>query len=185
MNEPLSGTNVLLSKTDTTASYVTALEPEVGYDTSNSVIYSTNSIYPTGGVSTISIGDSGRNYESLPQLTGSSRSGAGATAVATISGVLSGVAVTNKGSGYDPNSLPTGVVTLPDFVDLTLTNVLGSGSFAVNEIVISQSVQGSQTARGRVISWNPLTSTLRVQPLQNTRNGAANKGLYYVYYLIC
>ena len=176
MNEPLSGTNVLLSKTDTTASYVTALEPEVGYDTSNSVTYSTNSIYPTGGVSTISIGDSGRNYESLPQLTGSSRSGAGATAVATIAGALSGVAVTNKGSGYDPNSLPTGVVTLPDFVDLTLTNVLGSGSFAVNEIVISQSVQGSQTARGRVLNWNPLTSTLRIQPLQNARNGAANKG---------
>ena len=176
MNEPLSGTNVLVSKTDTTASYVTALEPEVGYDSSNSVTYSTNSIYPTGGVSSISIGDSGRNYQSLPQLTGSSRSGAGATAVATISGVLSGVAVTNKGSGYDPNSLPTGVVTLPDFVDLTLSNVLGSGSFAVNEIVISQSVQGSQTARGRVLNWNPLTSTLRIQPLQNSRNGAANKG---------
>ena len=176
INEPLSGTNVLVSKTDNTASYVTALEPEVGYDSSHSVIYNTNSIYPTGGVSTISIGDSGRNYESLPQLTGSSRSGAGATAVATISGVLSGVAVTNKGSGYDPNSLPTGVVTLPDFVDLTLSNVLGSGSFAVNEIVISQSVQGTQTARGKVLDWNPLTSILRIQPLQNTRNGSANKG---------
>ena len=176
MNEPLSGTNVLTSKTDFTVSYVTALEPEVGYNSSNSVIYSTNSIYPTGGVSTISIGDSGRNYESLPQLTGSSRAGAGATAVATISGVLSGVSIVNKGSGYNANSLPTGVCTLPDFVDLTLTNVLGSGSFAVNEIVISQDVQGTQTARGRVISWEPQASTLRVEPLQNTRNGAANKG---------
>ena len=59
---------------------------------------------------------------------------------------------------------------------MTLTNVLGSGSFAVNEIVISQDVQGTQTARGRVISWEPQASTLRVEPLQNTRNGAANKG---------
>ena len=176
INEPLSGTNVLLSKTDTTASYVTALEPETNYTTANSIIYSTNSIYPTGGVSTISVGDSGRNYQSLPQLTGSSRSGAGATAVATISGVLSGVTVTNKGSGYNSNSLPTGVCTLPDFVDLTLTNVLGSGSFAVNEIIISQEVQGSQTARGRVLNWDPQTSTVRIQPLQNARTGAANKG---------
>ena len=176
MNEPLAGTNILLSKTDTTASYATALEPEVNYDASNTITYSTNSIYPTGGVSTISIGDSGRNYESLPQLSGSTRAGAGATAVATISGVLSGVSVTNKGSGYNPASLPTGVVTLPDFVDLTLTNVLGSGSFAVNEIIISQSAQGTQTARGKVISWDPLSSTLRIQPLQNGRTGAANKG---------
>ena len=176
INEPLSGTNVLTSKTDTTASYVTALEPETNYTTANSIIYSTNSIYPTGGVSTISVGDAGRNYQSLPQLTGSSRSGAGATAVATISGVLSGVTVTNKGSGYNSNSLPTGVCTLPDFVDLTLTNVLGSGSFAVNEIIISQEVQGSQTARGRVLSWDPQTSTVRIQPLQNARTGAANKG---------
>ena len=120
-----------------------------------------------------SIGDSGRNYQSLPQLSGSTRSGAGATAVATISGVLSGVSVTNKGSGYDPSSLPTGVVTLPDFVDLTLTNVLGSGSFAVNEIIISQNAQGTQTARGKVLNWDPLTSTLRIQPLQNGRTGAA------------
>ena len=176
INEPLAGTNILLSKTDTTASYATALEPEVGYDASHTITYSTNSIYPTGGVSTISIGDSGRNYESLPQLSGSTRAGAGATAVATISGVLSGVSVTNKGSGYDPNALPTGVVTLPDFVDLTLTNVLGSGSFAVNEIIISQSAQGTQTARGKVLNWNPLTSILRIQPLQNGRTGAANKG---------
>ena len=176
INEPLAGTNVLTTKTDQTASYVVSLEPEVGYDSSNVITYSTNSIYPTGGVSTISIGDTGRNYESIPKLTGSTRSGAGATATATIAGVLSGVDVPNKGSGYDPNSIPTGVVTLPDFVDLTLTNVLGSGSFAVNEIVISQDVQGLQTARGRVLSWNPLTSILRLQPLQNARSGAANKG---------
>ena len=32
------------------------------------------------------------------------------------------------------------------------------------------------TARGRVISWEPQASTLRVEPLQNTRDGAANKG---------
>ena len=74
---------------------MTALEPEVGYNSSNSVIYSTNSIYPTGGVSTISIGDSGRNYESLPQLSGLVEPES-ATAVATISGVLSGVSVVKR-----------------------------------------------------------------------------------------
>ena len=36
------------------------------------------SIYPSGGIASINIGDSGRNYSTLPQFTGIERSGAGA-----------------------------------------------------------------------------------------------------------
>ena len=98
----------------------------------------------------------------------------GADAFATISGSLSNVSVTNVGSGYNNSSLPTGVVTLPDYVDLTLTGILGT--FIVNEIVISQTTQGNQTARGQVISYDQINSILRVKPLRNERTGAGNKG---------
>jgi len=172
MNDPVSGSQTVASRTDTAFSYYTALAPESGY--TSGVTYSTNSIFPSGGIATISIGDPGRNYSSLPKLSGSSRAGSGATAEATISGNLAQVIVANAGSGYNNNALPTGVVTLPDFVDLTLTSVFGA--FIKNEIVISQTVQGNQTARGQVISWDPTTSVLRIKPLKNTRTGAANKG---------
>ena len=172
MNDPVIGTNIVSERTDTTFKYITALEPESGYTVG--VSYATNSIYATGGIKTITVGDPGRNYSSLPKFSGSTRSGSGATAVATISGILSAVAITNDGSGYNQASLPTGVVTLPDFVDLTLQNVFGS--FVPNEILISEEIQGNQTARGQVITWNPVTSVLRIKPLQNTRTGAGNKG---------
>ena len=173
MNDPVSGSQTISARTDTTFDYITALAPETGYTTG--ITYDTNSIYPSGGVSTISVGDPGRNYSSLPRLSGSSRSGSGATAEATISGYLvNPVLITNQGSGYNQSSLPTGIVTLPDFVDLTLTSVFGA--FIKNEIVISQTTQGNQTARGQVISWDPTTSVLRVKPLRNTRTGAAQKG---------
>ena len=139
------------------------------------ISYTTNSVYPSGGIAKINIGDAGRNYSSLPQLSGATRSGSGATAVATISGSLSNVSISNKGSGYNSASLPVAVCSMPDFVDLTLTNVFGS--FVKDEIIISQALQGQQTARGRVISWNPLTSVLRVQPIKNERQGAASKEL--------
>ena len=176
INEPLQGPNIVTAKTDTTFKYVCALEPETGYSATNSqsIKYSTNSIYATGGIANITIGDTGRNYSSIPKLSGSTRSGAGATAVATIAGFLATTNVTNKGSGYNPASLPTAVVSLPDFVDLTVSNVFGS--FIPDEIVISQETQGTQTARARVISWDAANSILRVQPLQNERTGAANKG---------
>ena len=172
MNDPVIGTNTVTEKTDTTFKYITALEPEAGYTVG--VSYASNSIYATGGIKTITVGDPGRNYSSLPKFSGTTRSGSGATAVATISGILSSVSITNDGSGYNPSSLPNGVVTLPDFVDLTLQNVFGS--FVPNEIVISQETQGNQTARAQVISWNPVNSVLRIKPLQNTRTGAGNKG---------
>ena len=172
MNDPVIGTNVVTEKTDTTFKYITALEPEAGYTVG--VSYASNSIYATGGIKTITVGDPGRNYSSLPKFSGTTRSGSGATATATISGSLSSVSITNDGSGYNSSSLPTGVVTLPDFVDLTLQNIFGS--FVPNEIVISQETQGNQTARGQVISWNPVTSVLRVRPLRNNRSGAGNKG---------
>ena len=63
---------------------------------------------------------------------------------------------------------------MPDFVDLSVTSVLGD--FFPGEIVTSQQVVGNQTARGKVISWTPDTSTVRVEPLRNTVTGAANKG---------
>ena len=57
---------------------------------------------------------------------------------------------------------------------MTLTGILGT--FIPNEILISQPTQGNQTARGQVISYNPITSILRVKPLRNERTGAGNKG---------
>ena len=78
------------------------------------ISYTTNSVYPTGGVANINIGDAGRNYSSLPKLSGTTRSGSGATAVATISGSLSNVSITNKGSGYNAASLPVANVAMPD-----------------------------------------------------------------------
>ena len=172
ISDPIKGTQQVFSRTDTSFTYEMKVAPESGYTTG--ITYTTNSIYPSGGIATISIGDPGRNYSSLPKLSGSSRAGSGATAVSTISGSLSNVSVTNQGSGYNNASLPTGVVTLPDYVDLTVTNILGS--FVPNEILISQTTQGNQTARGQVINWNPVTSVLRIKPLRNERTGAANKG---------
>ena len=175
INDPVIGTNTVTSVTDQTIVYDVNLEPETGYSGSaNSVSYITNSIYAKGGIGAITIGDPGRNYSSLPALTGTTRSGFGATATATIAGELSSTSITNQGSGYNGNSLPTAVVTMPDFVDLDITSVLGD--FFPGEIVTSQQVVGNQTARGKVISWTPDTSTLRVQPIRNTLSGAANKG---------
>ena len=50
------------------------------------------------------------------------------------------------------------------------------GNFLPDEIVISKEKIDNSTARGKVISWNPITSILRIQPLQNTRTGAGQKG---------
>jgi hypothetical protein len=174
INDPIVGTNTVTEVTDTTIVYELGLEPETSYNLANDVSYITNSIYPKGGVGAITIGDPGRNYSSIPALKDTFRSGAGATAVATIAGPILTVGVTNKGSGYNAASLPTAVMTMPDFVDLTLDSVLGS--FVTDEIIVSQTIVGTQTARGKVISWNPSTSILRVQPLRNTTSGAANKG---------
>ena len=175
INDPVIGTNTVTSVTDQSISYTVNIEPESGYSgTGNGISYITNSIYAKGGIGAITIGDPGRNYSSLPALTGSTRSGFGATATATIAGELSSTSITNQGSGYNGSALPTAVVTMPDFVDLSVTSVLGD--FFPGEIVTSQQVVGNQTARGKVISWTPDTSTVRVEPLRNTVTGAANKG---------
>ena len=92
--------------------------------------------------------------------------------MATISGGLSNVSISNQGSGYNQASLPTCVVTLPDFVDLIIS-VLGS---FIPDDIIGKAVQDNNTARGKVMSWNPITSVLRLQPLRNTRTGAGQKG---------
>ena len=168
INDPILGTHTVVSKADKTFSYLIPVAPESGYSTG--VSYNTNSIYPSGGVATITIGDNGRNYQSLPILSGSTRSGSGATAVATISGGISTVGISNNGQGYSAGNLPNMVVTMPDFVDITLENVLGN--FLPDEIIIGKAVQDDTTARGKVISWNPTTSVLRLQPLRNSRPGA-------------
>ena len=79
INDPILGTHTVTTKTDTGFTYQLAVAPESGYVAG--VSYSTNSIYPSGGIATITIGDQGRNYQSLPKLSGSSRSGSGATAL--------------------------------------------------------------------------------------------------------
>ena len=160
INDPILGTHAITSKTDTTFTYLLPLAPESGYSTG--VSYSTNSIYPSGGIATITIGDNGRNYQSLPVLSGSTRSGSGATAIATISGGITAVGISNQGQGYSASNLPSAIVTMPDFVDITLESVLGN--FLPDEIIIGKAVQDDTTARGKVISWNPITSVLRLQP---------------------
>ena len=174
INDPILGTHTIdsVDANNKEVNFYSALQPESGYNVG--VSYSTNSIYPAGGIAKITIGDQGRNYMSLPKLSGSARSGSGATATATISGGLANVSVTNNGSGYNQASLPTTVVTMPDFVDLTLENVLGN--FLPDEIIIGKAIQDNNTARGKVIAWNPITSVLRLQPLRNTRTGAGQKG---------
>ena len=174
INDPVIGTNTVTSVTTNSISYQVNTEPESGYGSGSGISYITNSIYAKGGIGQISIGDPGRNYSSIPALSGTTRSGFGATAVCTIAGSLLSTSISNQGSGYNGASLPTAVVTMPDFVDLEVTNVLGS--FFPGEVVTSQQVIGNQTARGRVISWSPDTSILRVEPLQNIKVGAANKG---------
>ena len=174
INDPIVGTNTVTSTTDTTILYQVNFEPESGYSSGNGVSYITNSIYAKGGVGQISIGDPGRNYSSIPALSGTTRAGFGATATCTIAGSLLSTSISNQGSGYNGSALPTAVVTMPDFVDLEVTNVLGT--FFPGEIVTSEPTISNQTARGRVISWTPDTSVLRVQPIQNIKVGAANKG---------
>ena len=85
INDPILGTHTVTNKTDNNIVYKIAVPPESGYTAG--ISFSTNSIYPSGGIATISIGDSGRNYQSLPKLLSSTRSGSGATAIATISGL--------------------------------------------------------------------------------------------------
>jgi hypothetical protein len=174
INDPYKGSQTVISATNTTITYKVTLEPENSYTASAKIKYSTNSIYASGGIARISLGDPGNNYLSLPRFVGTSRSGSGAIAEATISGFLDDVAIVERGEGYNSASLPTAVVTMPDFVDLTLDQVIGT--FIENEVITSQESVGTQTARGRVISWNPATSVLRVQPIQNLTSGAANKG---------
>ena len=100
----------------------------------------------------------------MPVLSGSTRSGSGATAVATISGGITSVGISNSGQRYSASNLPSAIITMPDFVDITLESVLGN--FLPDEIIIGKAVQDDTTARGKVISWNPVTSVLRLQPLQ-------------------
>ena len=182
VNDPILGTHSVLSINNNQITYeITGGEnytnpyiiiPESGY--SRNVSYTTDSIYPVGGIATITIGDAGRNYQSLPKLLSSTRSGSGATAVATISGGISNISVANAGQGYDANNLPDVRISMPDFVDITLENVLGN--FVKDEIIIGKASQDDTTARGKVISWDPTTSILRLQPLRNIRPAAVFEG---------
>ena len=191
VNDPIQGTHTVYSRNSSYTNFQYRIDGGVGnpdrvmpetagspgindlYSASVSS-YTTSSIYPTGGVAGITIGDPGRNYQSLPKLLSSTRSGSGARAFATISVGISGIAVTNRGQGYNANTLPSVRVTMPDFVDITLENVLGN--FVKDEIIIGKGIQDNTTARGKVISWDPTTSILRLQPLRNTRTGAVQDG---------
>ena len=57
INDPILGTHTITSVNAASKqiTYISATQPETGYNTG--VSYSTNSIYPTGGISTITIGD--------------------------------------------------------------------------------------------------------------------------------
>ena len=174
IQDPYIGSNTVTSVTQNDISFILPREPDCAYGASAEVSYSTSSIYPSGGIASINIGDSGRNYSTLPQFTGIERSGAGAEATATISGFLEDVAILENGTGYNPAQLPQVICSMPDFVDLTLDQVFGT--FSRGDIVTSERVLGGDSARGKVISWNANTSTLRVEPLRNNLTGATTRG---------
>ena len=175
VNDPFLGANTVSAiPTTTTIEFILAREPENNYTVANEISYSTDSIFPSGGIASVNIGDPGRNYSTLPQFSGVERSGGGATAFATISGKLEDVAVIDAGIGYNGANPPSVICSMPDFVDLTLDNIFGD--FNKGDIVISKTILDGDTARGKVISWNPNTSTLRVQPLRNNLVGAASRG---------
>ena len=102
------------------------------------------------------------------------RSGGGATAFATISGKLEDVVIIEAGVGYNGSNPPSVVCSMPDFVDLTISEIFGD--FNKGDVATSKTVLDGDTARGKVISWDPNTSTLRVQPLRNNLTGATNRG---------
>ena len=175
VNDPFLGANTVTAiPTTTTIEFILAREPENNYTVANQISYATNSIFPSGGVAAINIGDPGRNYATLPQFSGVERSGGGAQAVATISGKLEDVAVIDAGIGYNGANPPSVICSMPDFVDLTLDEIFGD--FNTGDVVTSKTVVDGDTARGKVISWNPNTSTLRVQPLRNNLVGATTRG---------
>ena len=175
INDPFLGANTVSAvPTDTTLEFILAREPENNYTANNKISYSTDSIFPSGGISTINIGDPGRNYSTLPKFTGIERSGGGATAFATISGKLSDVVIVDRGTGYNSANPPSVVCSMPDFVDLTLDEIFGD--FNSGDVILSKPILDGSTARGKVISWNANTSTLRIQPLRNNLVGAANRG---------
>ena len=175
INDPFLGANtVSATPTVTTIEFILAREPENNYTSANKISYSTNSIFPSGGIASINIGDPGRNYSTLPQFIGIERSGGGAQAVATISGKLESVAIIDAGTGYNGANPPSVVCSMPDFVDLTLDEIFGD--FNTGDVITSKETQDGSTARGKVINWDPNTSTLRVQPLRNNLTGAANRG---------
>ena len=175
INDPFLGANtVSATPTVTTIEFILAREPENNYTSANKISYSTNSIFPSGGIASINIGDPGRNYSTLPQFIGIERSGGGAQAVATISGRLESVAIIDAGTGYNGANPPSVVCSMPDFVDLTLDEIFGD--FNTGDVITSKETQDGSTARGKVINWDPNTSTLRVQPLRNNLTGAANRG---------
>ena len=175
INDPFLGANAVSAvPTTTTIEFILAREPENNYTTANSISYSTDSIFPSGGIAAINVGDPGRNYATLPQFTGIERSGGGATAFATISGKLEDVVIIEAGVGYNGSNPPSVVCSMPDFVDLTISEIFGD--FNKGDVATSKTVLDGDTARGKVISWDPNTSTLRVQPLRNNLTGATNRG---------
>ena len=175
INDPFLGANAVSAvPTVTTIEFLLAREPENNYTTANQISYSTDSIFPSGGIASVNIGDPGRNYATLPQFSGIERSGGGATAFATISGRLESVTIVDPGIGYNGANPPSVICSMPDFVDLTLENIFGD--FNKGDIILSKAVLDGDTARGKVISWDPNTSTLRVQPLRNNLTGATTRG---------
>ena len=80
VQDPYIGSNTVTSVTQNDISFILPREPDCAYGASAEISYSTSSIYPSGGIASINIGDSGRNYSTLPQFTGIERSGAGAEA---------------------------------------------------------------------------------------------------------
>ncbi|HEY0656634.1 MAG TPA: VCBS repeat-containing protein, partial [Chryseosolibacter sp.] len=89
----------------------------------------TNSV--SGVISSIKVDTQGSGYTSAT-VTITGGGGTGATATATIkSGKISGITITNAGSGYDATSPPTVTIT-GNGTGATATATVASGSFSIN-----------------------------------------------------
>ncbi|HEY0770724.1 MAG TPA: VCBS repeat-containing protein, partial [Sphingobacteriaceae bacterium] len=112
----------------------------------------TNSV--SGVISSIKVDTQGSGYTSAT-VTITGGGGTGATATATLkSGKISGITITNPGSGYDPTSPPTVTIT-GNGTGATATATVASGSFSINDGLQQQALGQFRLDYSAANDWLP------------------------------